>query len=120
VRLGEWDTSTVRDCDTSKGVEDCVDEPVQDIAIDRTIIHENYQKQDTHNDIALVRLRQPAILNAFVDPICLPQTDLLRQKNLDGSFATVAGFGRTETGECVYRTTKLLTKPSCPLCRNGE
>jgi secreted trypsin-like serine protease len=101
VRLGEWDTSTDQDCDTSRGTQDCVDEPVQDIAIERIVVHERYRKSDknVHHDIALIRLRQPARYNFYVSPICLPQTDSLRRKNLVDSVATVAGWGITEDGK---------------------
>jgi secreted trypsin-like serine protease len=98
VRLGEWDTSTTEDCDNGRGVRDCVDEPVQDIAIEKIIVHENYRKSDNnvHNDIALIRLREPAKLNYFVSPICLPQTDALKSVNLVDKTVFVAGWGITE------------------------
>jgi secreted trypsin-like serine protease len=105
VRLGEWNTATDQDCDTSDGTPDCVDEPVQDIGIAKIIAHESYRKSDPnmHNDIALIRLRQPATFNFYVSPVCLPLTVTLRRKNPINSFATVAGWGYTEEGEFVMR-----------------
>jgi secreted trypsin-like serine protease len=120
VRLGEWDTSTARDCDTSDGVPDCVDEPVQDIGIERIIVHESYRKSDANfpNDIALIHLRQPATFNFYVSPICLPLTDALRQKDLADSIATVAGWGITERGE--YIDPQLCTSRSSLFCRSEK
>jgi secreted trypsin-like serine protease len=85
VRLGEWDKSTDSDCDiTDAGHKDCVDEPVQDISIEETITHPDYNTADTKlkNDIALVRLSRKCEFSSFVEPICLPLTEQLRQTNL--------------------------------------
>jgi secreted trypsin-like serine protease len=100
VRLGEWDTSTDEDCDQDSDTEDCVDQPLQDIPISRTIVHEKYRLQDvnTLNDIGLVKLTRPAVFNFYVAPICLPHTDQLRNLNLEGQSLDVAGWGLTEFG----------------------
>jgi secreted trypsin-like serine protease len=94
VRLGEWDLSTDKDCDD----DDCVDKPVQDIRIEATIPHPNYNITDTkiRDDIALIRLVRDCDYNDFVKPICLPLTDQMRYANLNGMTLTVAGWGKTE------------------------
>jgi secreted trypsin-like serine protease len=97
VRLGEWDTSKTVDCDFDG---DCVEEPVQDIQIERYIVHDdyNFHLKDSPNDIALIKLSRPAIFNFYVAPICLPHTDRLKKFDLEGQSLVVAGWGRTESG----------------------
>ena len=53
VRLGEWDIDSDQDCVNSYGERVCAD-PVQDIAIEKYIVHPGYavQKQSVKNDIA--------------------------------------------------------------------
>ena len=63
--------------------------------VSRVILHKDYNKQGTNNDIALLKLKKPVTFNKDVRPICLPS-------NTAGSFAglraTVGGWGRTERG----------------------
>lgn len=79
---------------------DCAD-PVQDIPIAETIVHENYSAScNIHaNDIALIRLQHPAPFTDFIRPICLPVDEMLRNKTYEGTRLEVAGFGRTESSE---------------------
>jgi hypothetical protein len=95
VRLGEWDISTGRDCDYG----DCVKAPVQDIQIERIIEHPDFQPESLnfHNDISLLRLKTPAVLNAYVQPICLPRTQKLRTFNLDYMILEAAGWSLTKS-----------------------
>ncbi|KAI5643188.1 trypsin domain-containing protein [Phthorimaea operculella] len=94
VRLGEWNTSSVNDC----VMDDCTT-PVQDIRVEEIIAHEGYDPQDSnqHNDIALLRLAQPARYNDFVKPICLPLSNDVKNSGFDGFTAEVAGWGKTES-----------------------
>lgn len=88
---------------------ECAD-PVVDIPIAETIVHENYvpNANSQAHDIALIRLQRAAPNTEFCRPICLPFGDGLRNKNFDGAPLTVAGFGRTLNGICQKRTdTKL-------------
>lgn len=57
MRLGEWNTSSTRDC----LADDCTG-PVQDIAVEQIMAHESYNPKDAnqHNDIALLRLAEDA------------------------------------------------------------
>jgi len=58
VRLGEYNTDEKIDCDGSL----CAP-PVQDIPVEFTIPHPSYDKKKRkENDIAIVRLAQPAAL----------------------------------------------------------
>jgi hypothetical protein len=106
VRLGEWDTSITEKCKTDRTGKECLDEPpVQDIEIEKIIAHESYRHyySNHHDDIALIRLLQPAQLNSMVSLICLPQTNALRSVNLVGETVFVTGWGLTEHSEA---TTK--------------
>jgi secreted trypsin-like serine protease len=141
VRLGEWDLSTVRDCDITDGDEDCIDVPVQDIPIEATIPNPDYNIADrsVKNDIALIRLSRQCDYNFFVKPICLPHTDQLRKANLDGANLIVAGWGKTEddtkssvklkvgvgavplaTCQSVYPSKGLWTKQLCAGGADGK
>ncbi|XP_307757.5 uncharacterized protein LOC1269161 [Anopheles gambiae] len=97
VRLGEWDIDSDQDCANSYGERVCAD-PVQDIAIEKYIVHPGYavQKQSVKNDIAQVRLARPAVFNDYVQPICLPLEPAQRTISYDGQRFVVAGWGQTE------------------------
>lgn len=77
----------------------CFDE--KSVPIDQVIVHENYDpSMSSHaNDIALIRLEHAVPLNDFIQPICMPVDEQLRNKTYDGSHLEVAGFGRTENGK---------------------
>lgn len=76
---------------------ECAD-PVQDIPIAETIVHENYTtSRIPENDIALIRLQRPVAYTEFIRPICLPIKEL-RNKVYDGIGLTTAGFGKTAIG----------------------
>lgn len=94
VRLGEWNTASSRDCDSS---DHCAD-PVVDLQIDKVFQHELYNPESIsrENDIAVIRLKQKVQYSAYIRPICLPITPALRNRNFDGDPLTVTGWGRTE------------------------
>ncbi|CAD7084979.1 unnamed protein product [Hermetia illucens] len=93
VRLGEWDTTTERDCD----VDDCNDPPV-DVPIEEYIPHENYQPipKNQYDDIALLRLSRSVPYTDWVKPVCLPVATHLRSAVFDDISLDVAGWGKTE------------------------
>ena len=43
--------------------------------MDQIFIHENFNFSLLKNDIALIRLKEPILFNAYVSPICLTNTD---------------------------------------------
>lgn len=95
VRLGEHDVGNDgRDCDS----QTCADPPL-DVGVDKIKVHENYriESRDNHDDIALVRLNRDVEFTDFIQPICLPLSSTVRNRNLVGKKATAAGWGRTET-----------------------
>uniref|UniRef100_A0A182YKD4 CLIP domain-containing serine protease n=1 Tax=Anopheles stephensi TaxID=30069 RepID=A0A182YKD4_ANOST len=97
VRLGEWDLESTTDCSTSYGEQLCAD-PVQDIPIEKAIVHPSYTvtRMLVKNDIALLRLMRLAQFNDYVQPICLPLAPAERSISYDGKRFVVAGWGQTE------------------------
>ena len=94
VRLGEYDTSTERDC-ISDGVygEICAPDPVT-VGIDQKIVHELYDMNDGNykHDIALLRLSRDVNFTDYIQPICLPENESVPQ------ILHVTGWGITEYG----------------------
>ncbi|XP_064442462.1 vitamin K-dependent protein C isoform X12 [Mirounga angustirostris] len=70
-----------------------------DVDIKEILVHPNYSKSTTDNDIALLRLAQPAILSQTIVPICLPDSGLAeRELTQVGQETVVTGWGyRSET-----------------------
>lgn len=93
VRLGEWNKTSVRDCELG----DCNDSPL-DLSIEDFVVHENYfpYSIDQHNDIALLRLAQEVSYTRWIAPLCLPVTPDVRNRDFDGVSLDVSGWGRTE------------------------
>ncbi|XP_062549192.1 CLIP domain-containing serine protease B4-like [Armigeres subalbatus] len=93
VRLGEWDIETNPDCDD----KECYDE-VQDIDVEKLIVHENFvnQRTEVHNDIGLLRLVSPARYSETVSPICLPLDRRFENHPTYGAKLFVTGWGQTE------------------------
>ncbi|XP_053671281.1 CLIP domain-containing serine protease B4-like [Anopheles nili] len=97
VRLGEWDLESDSDCATRYDGTICAD-PVQDIAIEKILVHPNYRAtlMEVKNDIAQLRLARSAQLNDYVQPICLPLDAEAQTKSYDDQRFVVAGWGQTE------------------------
>lgn len=95
VRLGEWDTSTDRDCDNSFVNEHVCNDPPVDIAVEEKIVHESYEanSKNQHHDIALLRLTKNVQYTDFIRPICLPVDSSVKTKDLSGVTLDVAGWG---------------------------
>lgn len=103
VRLGEHTISTAIDCDVPGDGETCdYEEPLlQDIDVDKTIIHDGHDPVQKLHDIALVKLKTNAIMTSKVGTICLPVDTkqfldkILKKENLVLQL-TIAGWGTTE------------------------
>lgn len=97
MRLGEWNTTSERDCDQRNL---CAD-PVKDIGVAEVFVHESYDPSSLsrENDIALIRLQNKVDFSEFIRPICLPLSGTLRTKSYDGETLTAAGWGFTEAGK---------------------
>lgn len=93
VRLGEYDTTTDRDCvQDGENSQICADDPVT-VGIEEKITHEQYRPnaRDQRYDIALLRLTRDVTFTNYIKPICLPSNGTFPQK------LYVAGWGKTET-----------------------
>ncbi|EAT48927.1 AAEL000037-PA [Aedes aegypti] len=97
VRLGEWDLSRERDCDSDNVT--CTDAPV-DMGVEQIVVHEDYDPQSKaqHNDIALIRFTRDVHMSMYISPICLPLKEPQRSRNHVGSNGYAAGWGNTESG----------------------
>ena len=115
VRLGEYNTATVRDCipDGNEGDIICADDPVS-VAIEEQIIHEDYNSTSIHkrHDIALLRLTHDVIFTNFIQPICLPSNSDINRK------VQVAGWGKTEDKTKIDSEIKL--KVALPLVEKAK
>ncbi|KAF5922643.1 hypothetical protein HPG69_009934 [Diceros bicornis minor] len=81
VRLGEYDLRRREKWEV-------------DLDIKEVLVHPNYSKSTSDNDIALLRLAQPATLSQTIVPICLPDSGLSeRQLTQVGQETVVTGWG---------------------------
>jgi len=80
ARLG--DLNYLTDTDESKP---------KDYKIEKRIVHPNYKRPISYNDIALLRLEQIVEFSEFVRPLCL-NTD----QSLDPSLVVATGWGKTD------------------------
>lgn len=63
----------------------------QTIPIERIWIHPNYSGDPAHqNDLGMIKLKEPATLNNYVQPACLPPMDYVIA---DGTYVTATGWG---------------------------
>ena len=76
-----------------------------------------YQSGYRHDpDVAILTLVEPLLLNSKINPICLPSISDT-SKTYEGETATVAGWGKTETGKT---STDQLLKVDVPILSNKE
>lgn len=107
IRLGEWNLLSDPDCDDEK--QYCND-PSLDVGIEKMVAHEDYDKTTILNDIALIKLNQSVNFTETISPICLPLSNLTKNKNTDDMTFTVIGWGNTEhrNGTYEYGSTHKL------------
>ncbi|CAG4986335.1 unnamed protein product [Colias eurytheme] len=113
VRLGEYDISTREDC-----YQNMCETHIQDVGIEKTIVHEKWNRALKINDIALIRVDEDIDLSSSnVQSICLPIYPNLQTKNLIGERATVSGWGTFEARE----SSAVLLKVTVPIvsCEEG-
>ena len=115
VRLGEWEVGHDPDCISIDGTTNNCLNAAQDFLIraEQVTIHEDYATRlngrtytrNIVNDIALVKLDKPAVLNNGVQIVCLPveKEEAAKELNLQdlaagliGKYPTVVGWGFTE------------------------
>lgn len=68
---------------------------VKEMRVGQIFEHGAYDPITFEADLALLRLTEPAIMNDFVKPICLPDTESSSNVIRPGARGVVAGWGRT-------------------------
>ncbi|XP_020822821.1 vitamin K-dependent protein C isoform X3 [Phascolarctos cinereus] len=82
VRLGEYD---IRRYENSE----------MDFNIQKAIVHPNYTKSTSDNDIALLYLDKSVVFSKYILPICLPNLGLAHRELMkEGTETVVTGWGR--------------------------
>jgi secreted trypsin-like serine protease len=69
---------------------------VQQLAIERIYRHEGFNPTLLINDITVIKLRTPALINDAVSPICLPNGDGAQDPQV-GQSVLIAGWGYTSS-----------------------
>ena len=77
IRAGEWNTQ--------KKTETY---PHRDHKVEEVVIHEKFNQNGLHNDLALLFLKEPVELDQHINTICLPPRDF----DFDGSNCVVSGM----------------------------
>ena len=79
-------------------------------------VHPSYNSTTDENDIALIKLHQPATLSKDVNTICLPEQNT-KDLYKPGNICHVAGWGISQpTGDTVYP----LSSMTLPLVSNSQ
>ncbi|XP_071520813.1 inactive CLIP domain-containing serine protease A3-like isoform X2 [Panulirus ornatus] len=104
VRLGEWQVNKY-------------DEPGQyyDYEVETFHIHPNFNKDNLHNDIAVIKLATPVDFKYHINTVCLPQAGQVFPPG-ERCFATGWGKDAFESGEFQV----ILKKVDLPLVAHGS
>ncbi|KAF2896513.1 hypothetical protein ILUMI_09662 [Ignelater luminosus] len=98
VRVGEHTINTDPDCEDGFRNRYCAD-PVQDVDVAEVIPHPEFDSKTLENDIGLIRVAHLLNTTAYsVQPICLPTTAALRNRNFGNTSVEVTGWGITDAG----------------------
>ncbi|XP_060091244.1 transmembrane protease serine 3 [Heteronotia binoei] len=92
---------------------------VNPYSVDKIIYHRNYKPKTMGNDIALIKLANPLVLNGFIEPICLPN---FGEYFPDGKMCWISGWGATEEGGDTSETMNYAGVPliSNKVCNHRE
>ncbi|XP_026315078.1 CLIP domain-containing serine protease 2-like isoform X2 [Hyposmocoma kahamanoa] len=116
VVLGEYDITKDPDCERIDGELHCAPN-VRNVSIEKVIAHPGYSPQNLYDDIALIRLAEPADFTLEnMKPICLPDTPELIANTFEKQKGTVAGWGATEDG----LQSSVLLKVELPIVSNKK
>nr|XP_045005880.1 vitamin K-dependent protein C isoform X2 [Jaculus jaculus] len=110
VRLGEYDLRRR-------------DKWELDLDIKKIFIHPNYSRSSSDNDIALLRLAQPATLSQTIVPICLPDSGLAERELMRVGQETVVtgwGFHSGKQKDVKRNRTFILTFIQIPVAPRNE
>ncbi|KAM8953169.1 vitamin K-dependent protein C [Pelodytes ibericus] len=106
IRIGEYDRRKIEDTE-------------RQVQVTKIIIHPEYQSDHVDNDIALLRLAEPAIFSKYVLPICLPSFALAeRNLTVDGTETVVTGWGNQD--ETFRNRSSILSYIQIPLVSRNE
>ncbi|CAG4958630.1 unnamed protein product [Colias eurytheme] len=105
ARAGEWDTQTKKEI-----------YPNQEKKVDRVVIHEEFNKRNLHNDIALLFLASPMQRAPNVGLACLPPPGYVPTT---GAPCFASGWGKNEFGEN-GRYQVILKKVEIPVVEQGD
>ncbi|XP_067629470.1 serine protease grass-like [Eurosta solidaginis] len=108
VRLGEHNIKEEFDCVTIKSRQICAP-PVEDIDVEKTIPHPDFNNAYKRNDVALIKLQHSVQFKKHIKPICLPIIPDAAKIPKDLRFF-IAGWGGTEND----KTADILQKALVP------
>ncbi|NXF11115.1 PROC protein, partial [Smithornis capensis] len=78
----------------------------QIIRVDKRVIHDNYTKETSDNDIAMLHLAEHVMYHKHALPICLPPRNLAEQElTRSGRRMVVTGWGSTSDSNNSYATS---------------
>ncbi|XP_063771925.1 vitamin K-dependent protein C-like isoform X2 [Pseudophryne corroboree] len=101
VRLGEYDRAELESTE-------------QQFSLSEIILHPDYKPKTADNDIALLRLNEPAVYNKYVLPICLPSKGLAETHlTLEGTETIVTGWGSQDGSR--RNSSKILSFIQIPI-----
>lgn len=104
IRAGEWDTQTNNEI-----------HPHQDRQVVETVVHPEYYKGGLYNDIALMFLDAPVVLDEGIQTVCLPPPNA----RFDLQRCFVSGWGKDVFGkEGTYQA--ILKKIDLPIVPNNK
>ncbi|XP_019620079.1 PREDICTED: trypsin-1-like [Branchiostoma belcheri] len=88
----------------------------QNITVQDIMVHEDFSYDVLTNDIALVRLSQPAKMNDYVSPICLPEEGEKVEQNalctsVGWGYTKPLAYGEMQTGELQSPTLQEIEIP---------
>ncbi|XP_035248528.1 coagulation factor X [Anguilla anguilla] len=79
--------------------------------VEQVLTHKHYVPETYHNDIALIKLKDPIRFTPFALPACLPENDFAEEVLMRQDQGMVSGFGRLREGG---RQATLLQRLSVP------
>ncbi|KAM3828798.1 chymotrypsinogen A-like [Vipera latastei] len=102
VVLGEFDRSSP-------------EEDIQRLAVQKFIIHPDWDSAQLTNDIALIKLATPAVFSETVSPVCLTDASDSFQS---GDLCVTTGWGKTRYN--AFDTPSKLQQTALPLLSNEQ
>ncbi|CAF3034774.1 unnamed protein product [Rotaria sp. Silwood2] len=83
--------------------------------IRRIIMHQGYNSETLENDLVILELADPLIFNDYVQPVCLPDSDVKTN-----SLLVVLGWGDEKAGSNALYLLKQSTATVMDACKNVD